>query len=191
MKISTEPRDGQGADCTWVFAYGSLIWNPGFVPQEQVVARLDGWHRRFCLRSLRYRGTFTHPGLVLALDAGEGRYCEGVALAIPAAEEEPVLASIRARELFNPAYREIRAPLSLRDGRVVQALTYVVNRDHEQYGDFTPDQQARMNATAAGERGPNVDYLFNTAAHLSAHDIADPMLDHLAEAVRRHPRERA
>lgn len=189
MKSSTEPQGGQGAGCTWVFAYGSLIWDPGFVPAEQVVARLDGWHRRFCLRSLRYRGSFQVPGLVLALDAG--RACEGVALAIPPADEETVLAAIRARELFNPAYREIRAPLTLQDGRVVEALTYVVNRDHEQYGDFTPDQQARMIATAAGERGPNVDYLVNTAEHLSAHGIADPMLDQLADAVRSLQRERA
>ena len=177
------------SECIWVFAYGSLIWDPGFVPQEQVVARLDGWHRRFCLRSLRYRGTFADPGLVLALDAGDDSYCEGVALAIPPSEEEPVMASIRARELFNPAYREIIAPLRLQDGRVVQAFTYVVNRDHAQYGDFTPDQQARMIATAAGERGPNVDYLFNTAEHLTSQGIADPMLDRLAHEVRELQRE--
>ena len=169
MKSSTEPRGG--ADCTWVFAYGSLIWDPGFDPQEQVVARLDGWYRRFCLRSLRYRGTFDEPGLVLALDAGEGSYCDGVALAIPPAAEEPVMASIRARELFNPAF------------------TYVVNRDHAQYGDFTPAQQAEMIATAAGERGPNVDYLFNTAEHLSKQGIADPMLDRLSAEVRTLQRE--
>ena len=187
MKSSTEPRGG--ADCTWVFAYGSLIWDPGFDPQEQVVARLDGWYRRFCLRSLRYRGTFDEPGLVLALDAGEGSYCEGVALAIPPAAVEPVMASIRARELFNPPYREIRAPLQLQDGRVVQAFTYVVNRDHAQYGDFTPAQQAEMIATAAGERGPNVDYLFNTAEHLSKQGIADPMLDRLSDEVRTLQRE--
>jgi len=177
------------SDCIWVFAYGSLIWDPGFIPQEQVVARLNGWHRRFCLRSLRYRGTFAEPGLVLALDAGDARYCEGMALAIPPAETEPVMASIRARELFNPAYREITAPLQLQDGRVVQALTYVVNRDHEQYGDFTPEQQARMIATAAGERGPNVDYLLNTADHLNTQGIADPMLDQLAARVRDLQRE--
>ncbi|MEP1496346.1 MAG: gamma-glutamylcyclotransferase [Paracoccaceae bacterium] len=177
------------SECIWIFAYGSLIWDPGFIPQEQVVARLDGWHRRFCLRSLRYRGTFTEPGLVLALDAGLQSYCEGVALSIPHAETEPVMAMIRARELFNPAYREITASLQLQDGRVVQALTYVVNRDHEQYGDFTPEQQAQMISTAEGERGPNVDYLLNTADHLKTQGIADPMLDRLAVRVRELKRE--
>jgi cation transport protein ChaC len=46
-----------------------------------------------------------------------------------------------------------------------------------------------MIATAAGERGPNVDYLFNTAEHLSSQGIADPMLDRLAHEVRELQRE--
>ena len=28
---------------TWVFAYGSLVWNPGFAPAESVQARLEGY----------------------------------------------------------------------------------------------------------------------------------------------------
>ena len=33
----------------WVFAYGSLMWDPGFVPQETRSAKLSGWHRAFCI----------------------------------------------------------------------------------------------------------------------------------------------
>ncbi|SDQ33690.1 gamma-glutamylcyclotransferase [Pseudovibrio sp. Tun.PSC04-5.I4] len=168
----------------WVFGYGSLIWNPGFDPMEQVPARLEGWQRRFCLCSLRYRGTFEKHGLVLALDASPDSYCDGVALAIPRDKQEEVLKDLRARELFNPAYYEIITTLSLRDGRKVDALTYVVNRTHEQYGQFEPEEEAQIISTAAGERGPNCDYLWNTADHLRELGLADPNLDWLSDRVR-------
>ena len=50
----------------WVFGYGSLIWHPGFPVAERRVARLSGWHRSFCMRSIHHRGTEAAPGLVLA-----------------------------------------------------------------------------------------------------------------------------
>jgi cation transport protein ChaC len=53
----------------WIFGYGSLLWEPGFAFTEAVMARLDGWHRSFCMRSIHHRGTAAAPGLVLALDA--------------------------------------------------------------------------------------------------------------------------
>ena len=55
----------------WVFAYGSLLWNPAFEVAEQVAAVLPGWHRAFCIRLTRFRGTPEKPvGLVwLAVSA--------------------------------------------------------------------------------------------------------------------------
>ena len=53
----------------WVFGYGSLLWNPEFPVAETRLARLAGWHRSFCMRSIHHRGTVEAPGLVLALDA--------------------------------------------------------------------------------------------------------------------------
>ena len=41
----------------WVFAYGSLMWDPGFAPVEMRHARLPGWRRSFCMWSWHYRGT--------------------------------------------------------------------------------------------------------------------------------------
>ena len=56
----------------WVFGYGSLLWNPGFEPIEQMRADLPGYRRSFCMLSIHHRGTPEDPGLVLALDAGRG-----------------------------------------------------------------------------------------------------------------------
>ena len=63
----------------WVFAYGSLIWDPGFPVHSRLVARADGWHRSFCMRSVHYRGTAIAPGLVLALDRAPAATCHGLA----------------------------------------------------------------------------------------------------------------
>lgn len=169
----------------WVFGYGSLIWNPGFTPAETVPARLGGFARSFCLRSIQHRGTEALPGLVLGLDPQEGASCRGLALRIAPQDHDAVLADLRRRELVTDAYREVVLPLDLDDGRQVQALAYVMRRDHRQYaGGLPPEEQARIIAVAHGGRGPNSEYLFNTAAHLSSIGMADDHLDALSDAVR-------
>ena len=57
-------------DPVWVFAYGSLMWNPEMAFAETRPAVLHGFHRRFCLYSRDYRGTPERPGLVLGLNRG-------------------------------------------------------------------------------------------------------------------------
>ena len=54
-------------DPLYIFAYGSLIWKPGFDWAERRLAALTGWRRSFCMSSIHYRGTPEAPGLVLAL----------------------------------------------------------------------------------------------------------------------------
>lgn len=170
----------------WVFGYASLIWNPGFHPSERVLARSHGHARSFCMWSIHHRGRPERPGLVLALDAEEGAVCDGVALRVPGAEAGGVLSYLRERELVSSAYREEVLPLRLRDGREVEALAYVVRRDHPQYcGGLPLDEQARIIALSSGDRGPNAEYLFETAAHLSDLGIGCPILADLATRVRR------
>ena len=76
----------------WVFGYGSLLWNPGFEPVEQVRADLPGYRRSFCMLSIHHRGTPEDPGLVLALDAAKAAdACAGLALRVDEREAEHVL----------------------------------------------------------------------------------------------------
>jgi cation transport protein ChaC len=169
----------------WVFGYGSLIWNPEFPVAEQQIARLDGWHRSFCMRSIHHRGTEADPGLVLALDAAARGHCNGVAFRVQPGAEARTMADLRERELVSSAYLEITCDLTLHDGRSVRAVTYVVDRDHVQYcGDLPLDEQARIIAQAVGGRGPNTEYLWNTEAHLREIGLHDPDLAWLAERVR-------
>lgn len=170
----------------WVFGYGSLIWNPGFEASERVIARLPGYARTFCMRSIHHRGTSENPGLVLALDAHEDHVCEGVALRVPDNQEAPVLAYLRERELISSAYLEKRLRVDLADGRRQEALAYVVDPDHVQYcGGLDLEEQARIIAAARGGMGPNHEYLLNTHSHLSALGIHDSEIAWLAGRVRR------
>ncbi|MFC3168559.1 gamma-glutamylcyclotransferase [Paracoccus fontiphilus] len=170
----------------WVFGYGSLIWDPGFAPVERARAWVTGYARSFCLRSIQHRGTSERPGLVLGLDEQPDGECGGLALGIADSDHDEVLAYLRARELVTDAYRETILPLRLEDGRRVEALAYVMRRDHWQYaGGLDLSEQARIIARAQGGRGPNAEYLFNTAAHLAQIGLADAVMDHLTDEVRK------
>ena len=169
-------------DTLWVFGYGSLIWDPGFTVTEQEIARLEGFHRSFCMWSIHHRGTQEDPGLVLALDAAE-TFCDGVAFR--AAEPEATLEYLRERELVSSAYLEEWHDITMRDGRCVSAVCYVINREHVQYcGDLTLERQAQVIASAVGGRGPNTEYLFNTAKHINDLGLPDADLDWLYDRVK-------
>jgi cation transport protein ChaC len=169
----------------WVFGYGSLLWNPGFEVAEQVIARLPDYARSFCMWSIHHRGSEEEPGLVLALDAHEGASCEGVALRVAEGREAETLTYLRERELISSAYVEQEVTLDLVDGRHVSALAYVINQDHVQYCAGMPlEEQAQVIAKATGGRGPNTEYLYNTAAHLGELGLADADLDWLVRRVR-------
>ena len=168
----------------WVFGYGSLLWNPGFEVAETVKATLAGYHRSFCMRSIHHRGSEAEPGLVLALDAAADAHCAGVALRAATGTEDATLAYLRERELISSAYLERRLDIVLDTGRTVEALVYVIDPDHVQYcGNLPLEEQAQIIAHAAGGRGPNYEYLDNTAQHLATLGIPDPDMEWLVRRV--------
>lgn len=169
----------------WVFGYGSLLWNPGFEVARQEVAVLRDYHRSFCMRSIHHRGTEDQPGLVLALDEAAGTSCYGLALAVAEGQEARTLEYLRERELVSAAYLERELDVDLRSGETVRAVTYVIDPHHDQYcGGLELETQARIIAHAVGGRGPNTEYLYNTAQHLTEIGLSDPDLDWLSHRVR-------
>ncbi len=172
-------------DTMWVFGYGSLLWNPGFEIAEQAIAQLPGYARSFCMTSIHHRGTEQVPGLVLALDEAENASCQGVALRVADGQEEQTLSYLRERELISAAYLERELIVHLSDGRKVSAVTYVIDENHVQYcGGLPLEEQANIIAKAHGGRGPNSEYLYNTAAHLNELGLADDDLDWLTMRVK-------
>lgn len=168
----------------WVFGYGSLMWNPGFPVAEERLARALGWQRSFCMRSVHYRGTPQHPGLVLALDAATTGFCDGLALRVAPGHEAETLAALRERELVASAYLEVTLELQSDQGKLM-ALAYVIDPKHPLYcGQLAPEEQAQIIASSTGQRGPNRDYLWSTSQHLEGLGIADPDLSWLSQRVR-------
>ncbi|MGB3555833.1 MAG: gamma-glutamylcyclotransferase [Jannaschia sp.] len=170
------------ADEVWVFGYGSLLWNPGIEVAETRRATLHGYRRRFCMWSIHHRGSDDDPGLVLALEAAEGTSCEG--LAIRAADPGPALEALRARELVSAAYLEAWVDLTCADGTALRSRAYVIDPEHRQYArNLSIDEQARVIARARGGRGPNHEYLTQTADALHGLDIGDADMDRLVTRV--------
>ncbi len=170
----------------WVFGYGSLMWRPGFAHVETRRARVNGYRRALCVTSWVHRGTRERPGLVLGLDRGGS--CLGLAFRVPGALRDEVVSYLRERELVTLVYVERTLPVRLDGGEVVPALTYVVDRRHEQYsGPLHEDEAARRVAGAAGISGPNEGYVLNTVAHLKALGIRDHWLDGVARRLAAQP----
>lgn len=166
----------------WVFGYGSLIWRPGFPYLERRIARLIGAHRALCVYSWVHRGTRERPGLVLGLD--HGGTCRGIAFRVAAEERDNVIAYLREREQVTAVYRERVRAVRFADGGAAAALTYLVDRGHDQYaGKLDEETQYRFVARAEGRSGPNRDYVVNTAAHLAELGMPDAVLDRLARRL--------
>jgi cation transport protein ChaC len=165
----------------WVFAYGSLLWNPIFPVAEMRPGTLAGSHRRFCLWSLASRGTRDSPGLVLGLDRGGA--CCGVVMRLPAMLAVDELHLLWRREMVVGSYRPTWVKVRT-DGRDIIALTFIVRRDHPQYArGLSLDEQVAVLNKACGAFGTSLDYLERTRVALVAHGIVDPYLERLAARI--------
>ncbi|GEC15057.1 gamma-glutamylcyclotransferase [Nitrobacter winogradskyi] len=175
--------DSSGNDL-WIFAYGSLMWRPGFDFAEQVPARLIGEHRALCVYSFDHRGTPERPGLVLGLDRGGA--CRGIAFRVAASRREATIAYLREREQTTHVYREVTRSVWLEDDarRRVSALAYVVDRGHVQYaGRLTLADQARYVRQGHGRSGHNRDYVLSTVRSIESQGFRDLKLHQLAELL--------
>src|SRR5215470_1526213 len=182
-----EPCMNPPTDSTdlWVFAYGSLMWRPGFAFLERVEARLIGAHRALCVYSFYHRGTAERPGLVLGLDHGGA--CRGIAYRVAAARHAETIAYLRAREQVTMVYRECvrRVWLKGEAERAVSAVCYMVDRSHPQYaGRLSLDQQLHHVRQGHGHSGANRDYVIATVAELESLGLRETELHLLAERLK-------
>jgi cation transport protein ChaC len=171
----------------WVFAYGSLMWRPGFSFEEVVHARLVGWSRAFCIYSRYHRGSERRIGLVLGLD--RGGTCEGMAFRVKAEDAAATLAYLREREQVISVYREALVPVTLMttERREVMALAFLVERSHPSYAGRLPlAEQAQLIRGACGRSGSNIDYLISTLDHLKELGIRERAIERLVGLVGAH-----
>lgn len=163
----------------WIFAYGSLMWRPGFPHSLKCGATLRGWRRSLCVYSHIYRGTPERPGLVLGLDRGGS--CRGVAFRVDATLRETTIRYLREREQVTAVYVERTAPITLESGERVRALTYVANRLHPQYvGRLEREATLELVRAGMGRSGANAAYVTETHDHLLAIGVRDRELEWLS-----------
>lgn len=168
----------------WVFAYGSLLWNPACAFVEMRTGLLRGWHRSFCLGwNTRWRGSAENPGLMLALD--RGGVCKGVLYRLPPDEVEPNVELLCRREMshkpssFPPRWVKVETE----EGHT-HALTFCIDRKSGRYvTGLDEDAVADVLARAVGSRGSMAEYLFHTVRHLEEMGIRDHHLWRLQERV--------
>ena len=180
--LKDRPPSGE----VWVFAYGSLIWNPEFAFVEERLGTVQGWHRSFCLGWVRiYRGTPDRPGVMLAMDRGGS--CRGVAFRLPVDAVEASLIPLLRREM--PIKREkLQVParwLTVRTAEGdIRAIAFPISRSHPAYlPGLSEAQVVEALATAAGERGSMAEYLHSTVTHLEQRGIHDRYLWRMQELV--------
>ncbi|MDP1840418.1 MAG: gamma-glutamylcyclotransferase [Reyranella sp.] len=172
----------QPGEEAWVFAYGSLMWNPAFEFAEAQPCKIEGWRRSFCFWVPLGRGTPELPGLMLALEGGGS--CEGIAYRLAPHQVRSELAILWNREMLSGVYQARWVPTKLRDGRTVTSVTFVVDTAHCQYcGDLSMERAAHHIAFAEGRRGACRDYLTNTAEHARSLGIHDPDVEELVRRV--------
>jgi len=178
--LQAQPAAGD----VWLFAYGSLIWNPAFEFADRQPALIRGWHRQFCLSTPVGRGTPERPGLVLGLD--QGGSCRGVAFRIPSANARAELELVWRREMVTGAYVPRWTRLH---GRAIPAGTYgiafTINRRAPNYVRPASEvETARTIMLATGALGSCKDYLLDTVHGLEGFGIRDRHLDRVAQLVR-------
>lgn len=172
-----------GGQDLWLFAYGSLLWNPGFFYEEKRPGLLRGYHRAFCVYSHRYRGTPEKPGLVLGLD--RGGQCRGIAYRVHCDKADEVMQYLWEREMTNQTYQCRELKVETPDGPAT-CRTFVVDRRHSQYtGKLPMARMVELICQGHGQRGASRDYLENTVRHLAELGLPDQRLQALLDAVKK------
>ena len=167
----------------WIFAFGSLMWNPCFDYDRCEDALFEGWERKFHIWATVSRGTMERPGLGLCLEKGDGA-CRGLAYRLLPENEDAEWPVIWNREMNTGVYNAIWADLTLQSGEVVKALTFVVDPTHIQYAGRMPiPVMSEVIAGAAGEYGRCRDYLASTVEGMAKLGVVDEYLNSLLTAV--------
>jgi cation transport protein ChaC len=167
----------------WLFGYGSLLWKPACEVAESRVGKVRGWHRAFCIRLPRFRGTPDRPGLMMGLD--RGGQCRGMVFRLPPDQVRTSLGVLFRREMIVKPSSNLPPWLAVEtDEGPIRALGFVTNRRSPRYaGKLAPDDVAEIVATAAGHWGSCAEYLRETVARLEELGIRDRNLWRLQALV--------
>jgi glutathione-specific gamma-glutamylcyclotransferase len=169
----------------WLFAYGSLIFRPGFLYRQRVRGYVSGFERRFWQRSTDHRGTPERPGRVVTLvPVADGR-CWGVAYELLDVDFEGYVAALDHRE--SQGYERRVLPFVAQDRQfsgTYDATVYVAPPGNPHFhGEQSMAELSAVIRESVGPSGHNAEYVLNLADALSDLDITDPHVFELANWV--------
>jgi cation transport protein ChaC len=171
----------------YVFAYGSMMWDPLFEPAERHAANLDGYRRSFCVWSLVARGTPENPGLALGLEDAAGASCDGIVFRLNPFTTKADLEATWRREMYTAIYQPKWLDVETVMGKV-RAISFAIETGHPQYAaGLDQNEAASIIASAEGENGRCRDYLSNTVSELAAIGCVDSQIEALNELVESLP----
>jgi cation transport protein ChaC len=172
-----------GAGPLWVFAYGSLIWKPAIETTDHRRAVAHGWHRAFCLKLTRYRGSAAQPGLMMGLRRG-GR-CKGIAHRIADDDRHALLTRLLRREVGNDQHLTGVRWLNIEtDQGTLRALAFWAEPTGlASWVKLPLPEAAHILARACGHIGSGAAYLFHTVSKLDELGIRDRNLWRLQQLV--------
>ena len=177
-----ELLSGRERNDLWVFAYGSLMWDPAFHYAEIRFGELDGHHRKFCLKTVLGRGNRERPGLMAGLDRGGD--CKGLCFRIDRDNVEAETAVLWRREMVFRSYAPQFLPMETPQGRI-EAIAFTVDHNAQNYlGDLSFEDTARMIGTGTGEFGTNLSYVENLTEQFAVLGVEDAELLALRDRAR-------
>ncbi len=176
--------DRFGGGDLWVFAYGSLMWDPAVHFSEVRRMTVSGFARRFILKDIfGGRGTPEVPGLMVALDEAPGAECHGLVFRIAEDQVEEESQHIWKRERLGPAYHEVQVTGQTDQG-TLQALSFIADHSAPLIdASLTFDQQVEYCATGTGFLGSSLEYAQNIAAQFERLRIEDADVKRLVAAA--------
>lgn len=164
-----------------IFAYGSLLFRPGFSFIERERATLHGYARRFSQASPDHRGTNENPGRVLTLSPCVQERVIG-AIYWVAAPAEALLVELDYRE--RAGYERVEIEVQTPAGPTA-ALTWLAKPGNAyDAGELQLSELARHIARSVGPSGRNDDYVFQLESALGALAGTDRLVSELASLLR-------
>jgi len=178
------PDKGIGEDI-YIFAYGSLLWNPTVEYEKQFFAKIFGFHRSFCMKTRLGRGSFKNPGLMLGLDKGGS--CQGSAFKLKKSTAIKNIDILFRREMVTGAYKPKLLKTKLENGEIVLSLAFTVDKKHKNYfSKRTPKIKANLISKAHGFLGSCEEYFNNTLESLSELNIIDNEMNSISYFLKKN-----
>ena len=167
----------------WVFAYGSLIWKPAIETIEHQYAMASGWHRAFCLKLTRWRGSPAQPGLMMGLRRGGS--CRGMIHRVADEDRHALLIRLLRREVgCDEDMTGVRwLTVDTEQGKARALAFWAEPVGLEDWIKLPLLEVAHVLARACGHAGSCAAYLFQTVGKLDELGIRDRNLWRLQQLV--------